>query len=292
MGMCKYCGKQAGFFRTVHTECIALDAERQKKIRSIEDQSRAQALQALDQGRLPSWPAPVPISINIIEGEAVIWIFSRVECLADRIKRSYTGSYGGPSFRVLPGVYMRAGAFRGEPITSVDRVSLGHGSLIVTSRHVCFSGSAKAFRIPFAKIASFLPFSDGIGIIKDSASALPQIFLTGDNFAFHLITRVSRLTMNATKQEWSNRSKDSRSPREYSTDPLNDPDFNDQLYINAVNTVIKNNRASASILQQHLRISNDLAIRLLEKLENENVIGEPDSNGIHPILKKDKDKDN
>jgi len=52
----------------------------------------------------------------------------------------------------------------------------------------------KSVRLPYAKIVSFEPFSDGIGVMRDAATAKPQIFVTGDGwFTYNLVTNLSQI---------------------------------------------------------------------------------------------------
>jgi len=66
--------------------------------------------------------------------------------------------------------------------------------LIATDKHIYFAGPKKSFRVPYAKIVSFLSFSDGVGLVRDAVSAKPQIFVTGDGwFAYNLLANLARL---------------------------------------------------------------------------------------------------
>ena len=65
--------------------------------------------------------------------------------------------------------------------------------MVVTNKHLYYHG-AKAFRIPFSKIVSYEPFSNGIGITRDAANAKMQTFVTGDGwFTYNLISNINSL---------------------------------------------------------------------------------------------------
>ncbi|MDR5853899.1 DNA translocase FtsK 4TM domain-containing protein [Caballeronia sp. LZ062] len=64
-----------------------------------------------------------------------------------------------------------------------------------------------------------------------------------------------------------------------STDGESDP-----LYDQAVEVVIKNKRASISLVQRHLRIGYNRAARLLEQMENSGLVSAMSSNGNREIL--------
>ncbi len=134
------------------------------------------------------------LPINLQKGEQVVWAFNPVEYLEDRTRRQYVGGTQGVSVRVMKGVYYRVGAFKGQPIDRTVRIHVDTGLVAITNKHIYFSGPAKSFRIPYATIVSFQPFHDGMGLTRDSASAKPQIFVTGDGwFTYNLVTNLARL---------------------------------------------------------------------------------------------------
>lgn len=60
-------------------------------------------------------------------------------------------------------------------------------------KNLYFASRAKSFRVPFAKIVVFTQFSNGIGIMRDTASAKPQIFVTRDSWcSCNLITMLAQ----------------------------------------------------------------------------------------------------
>jgi S-DNA-T family DNA segregation ATPase FtsK/SpoIIIE len=58
----------------------------------------------------------------------------------------------------------------------------------------------------------------------------------------------------------------------------------DPMYDQAVQVVLKNRRASISLVQRHLRIGYNRAARLLEQMENSGVVSPMQSNGNREIL--------
>jgi len=94
----------------------------------------------------------------------------------------------------MKGVYYRAGAFKGHPVEYTERVQVDTGWVAITSKNIYFAGPQKSVRIPYSKVVTFEPFSDGIGLMRDSASARAQIFVTGDGwFAYNLVTNLSQI---------------------------------------------------------------------------------------------------
>lgn len=142
---------------------------------------------------------PIDVQVEGIEGinlqkdEQPAWCFPGAQYLEDQQRREYGGTSQGVSVRLMSGLYYRMSAFKGEPIFSTERRSLGAGLLLVTDRNLYFHGAGKSMRIPFRKIVSFTPFSDGIGLVRDTATAKAQLFVTGDGwFTYNLITNLAR----------------------------------------------------------------------------------------------------
>ena len=157
--------------------------------------AKAAQLRDLAQGHLQSrMKFSGPLSVNLQKGEIPIWAFPGTEYLEDRERREFVGRSQGVSIRVMKGVYYRVGSFKGNPVTHQERVSLGNGTLYVTNKNLYFAGSQKSVKIPYGKIISFEQFSNGIGIMRDLATAKPQIFVTNDGwFTYNLITQASQL---------------------------------------------------------------------------------------------------
>ncbi|MGN4078065.1 DNA translocase FtsK, partial [Burkholderia gladioli] len=61
-------------------------------------------------------------------------------------------------------------------------------------------------------------------------------------------------------------------------------DESDPLYDQAVEVVVKNRRASISLVQRHLRIGYNRAARLLEQMEQSGLVSAMSSNGNREIL--------
>ena len=121
-------------------------------------------------------------------------MFPRCEYLEDKTRRQYVGGSQGMSFRIMKGVYYRVGAFAGQPVDRTERVHIDTGMVVITNKHIFFAGPVTALRVLYAKIVSFQPFSDGIGIIRDASNAKPQIFITGDGWStYNLVTNLAHL---------------------------------------------------------------------------------------------------
>jgi hypothetical protein len=118
-------------------------------------------------GRLP---------FNLMKSEALIWLFDDVGYLRQVTRREFRGQSMGVSVRVAKGVYVRPGAFRGRPIEKTEMERTDHGILAVTTKHIYFKGGDKSFRVRLERIVSFEPYTDGLGIMRDTARAVPEAF--------------------------------------------------------------------------------------------------------------------
>lgn len=134
------------------------------------------------------------LPFNFQKKESLIWVEQNVRYLETTTKSRFVGGSHGISVRVAKGLYYRAGAFKGERISTNETKHADTGLLAITNKHIYFGGSIKNFRVSFDKIVSFMPYSDGFGIQKDSATAKPQAFITGDSwFIYNLLSNISNL---------------------------------------------------------------------------------------------------
>lgn len=134
------------------------------------------------------------LPINFQKGEQIVWAFPDAKYLEDKSRRQFVGGSSGVSVRVLKGVYYRVGAFKGHVVENTERVHVDTGWVVITSKNIYFAGSQKSLRIPYNKIVSFEPFSDGLGVMRDTTTAKPQIFVTGDGwFSYNLVTNLSQM---------------------------------------------------------------------------------------------------
>ncbi len=151
-------------------------------------------LRELMDGKTPSrFRMESGVKFNFQKSESVIWGFNNVDYYEDKTRRRYVGGSHGMSFRVTKGVYYRIGGFRGHPVESTERVHIDTGVLIVTTKHLYFGGHKTSFRIRLDRIVSFTPFSNGIGVQRDAASAKPQFFITGEGwFIYNLLNNLNQ----------------------------------------------------------------------------------------------------
>lgn len=134
------------------------------------------------------------LAINLQKNESAVWAFPGSRYLEDKVRRQYVGASRGVSIRIAKGVYYKVGQFRGQAIETTERVHIDTGLVLFTNKNIYFAGPQKSLRLPFQKIVTFEPFSDGIGVIRDTVTAKPQLFVTGDGwFTYNLAVNLSQL---------------------------------------------------------------------------------------------------
>src|SRR4051812_46664025 len=104
--------------------------------------------------------------LTVQKGEQIVWAFGGSRYLEEKTRREWVGRSQGMSVRVARGVYYRTGASRGHSVEHSETVLIDRGWLILTNKHIYFSGPKKSLRVPYSKIVSFEPFSDGMGIMR------------------------------------------------------------------------------------------------------------------------------
>lgn len=142
-------------------------------------------LQDLRCGRLPQSPIKVsgPFPFMLAKTERLIWLFRGITLYQQRVRREYVGRSRGMTFRVMKGVYYRTGGSRGHAVESTYMQPVGTGSVCLTDKALYFSSPEKSLKVPYAKILSLEPFSNGLSVQKDGARELP-FFLEGIEAAF------------------------------------------------------------------------------------------------------------
>jgi hypothetical protein len=151
-------------------------------------------LRDIAEGKIPERVSIVgSLPFNFKKNEKLVWLFKGVQYYEQKTRREFVGGSHGVSVRIVRGVYYRVGAFKGHPVEKTETVHLDTGMLGLTNEHIYFSGSAKSFRVPYDKIVTITPYSDGFGIQKDAATAKPQSFVVGDGwFVNNLIASLSK----------------------------------------------------------------------------------------------------
>ena len=155
---------------------------------------QAIALRKLRQGIFRPDPDMVDMTpFNLLKSETLYWVFHNVAYYLEKVERERVGSRQGVSFRVMQGVYYNTGTFRSHTEEQLVTKRVDNGILGVTDKHIYFSGDHEKFRVRYDRIVTFDAYADGIGIMREAASARPQTFKTGDGwFIYNLVTTLAQ----------------------------------------------------------------------------------------------------
>jgi len=155
---------------------------------------QAIVLREVTQGKIPKrMKVEGNLPFNLQKQEQLIWVFGGVKYYEPKTHREYVGGSVGGSVRIAKGIYLRSSSFRGHPVDKTETVHIDTGTLGITDKNIYFSGKDKSFRVPYSKIVSFKPYSDGIGIQRDAQSSKPQTFITNHGwFTYNLISYLAK----------------------------------------------------------------------------------------------------
>jgi hypothetical protein len=133
------------------------------------------------------------LPFNLQKNEILVWVFQNVDYYEEKTCTHYKGGSHGVSIRVAKGIYYRVGAFKGRRVQTQEAIH-DTGLLGVTNKQIYFAGSTKRFRIGYNKIVAIEPYSNGISILRDAATAKPQTFVTGEGwFIYNLMTNLAQI---------------------------------------------------------------------------------------------------
>jgi hypothetical protein len=173
-----------------HLELIAKNLN--VTINSDESVDKLKLYWQIENGELPI----KEVEINLQKGEKCYYS-SYAEWYENRsiTKRI---NYSGPTTRIkiIKGVYYRAGSVNVQRVTHEELQKIDYGKVFLTNKRLIFLGNKKNTNIQLSKILSLNPYSDGVGIEKDSGKS--PIIKVDDN-ADILTMTISRL-INDSKQ--------------------------------------------------------------------------------------------
>lgn len=154
--------------------------------------SQVALIKALQNGIVPTTNIQAPIILG--KKESVLWAYNGVSCYQEKVTKEWVGRNNGFSFRVCKGVYYRTGRSKGHPVERSSMEHQGTGMLYVTNKNLIFWSQMKNVKIPFSKIIGFTPYSDGIEVHRDGASA-KRLTLQGFDpwFIMNVISQLTNL---------------------------------------------------------------------------------------------------
>ncbi len=146
--------------------------------KSLEKVVQSKVLEELLNGKVPAPRITVAGNFPFLlsKNEHMLWLFRDVTLQMQKVRRETVGRTRGVSVRVCRGVYYRTGGFRGHPVETTYMQYVGTGSVCLTDKNLYFHSPEKAMKIPFSKIISLDPYSNGLGIQKDGAREKPMFF--------------------------------------------------------------------------------------------------------------------
>ncbi|MBD5205648.1 MAG: hypothetical protein HDS84_04665 [Bacteroidales bacterium] len=146
--------------------------------KSLERVVQSKVIQELLNGQIPAPKITISGNFPFLLGknEHMLWLFRDVTLQMQKVRRETVGRTRGVSVRVCKGVYYRTGGFRGRPVETTYMQHIGTGSVCLTDKNLYFHCPEKTLKIPFSKILSLDPYSNGLGVQKDGANDKPMFF--------------------------------------------------------------------------------------------------------------------
>ena len=148
-------------------------------------------------GKLPT-RVKIPsesILINLQKDEHVLWVFTDVQLFELTKKITRVGTASGWSGRVLSGLYYKKSSFRGESIVSQKMEYIATGLVYITDKNIYFNAPERGMRIPYTKVVSYIPYEDGLGILRDGTTSKPLCMKYMDGwFAYNFVKNVTNIT--------------------------------------------------------------------------------------------------
>lgn len=101
---------------------------------------------------------------------------------------SYSGVSG--SFKIAKGIRYRVGYVKPKRVT-VDTLSeIDKGNLFLTNKRIIFMGANKNSNIKYSSVLSIVPYSDGVGIEKDSGKS-PILMCSDADIMARILARLN-----------------------------------------------------------------------------------------------------
>lgn len=147
-------------------------------------------------GKLPTRVSipPESVLINLQKDEYVLWAFDNVKLYELTKKITRVGNTSGWSGRVLNGLYYKKSSFRGESIVSQKMEYITTGLAYITDKNIYFNSVERGIRIPYAKIVSYIPYEDGLGVLRDGTTLKPLCLKNIDGwFAYNFVKNVNNI---------------------------------------------------------------------------------------------------
>ena len=163
------------------------------KMPAYEKALKASFMSKLNRGILPEHNNE-DTTINLLKNEIIAWGNIYAQFFEQTTNVHYQGGHAGFGIKVAKGLYFRTGAFKGKPVQTTQMKHIANGNMTLTNKNIYFQSSARSLRIPYSKIISMEPYTDGLGIHLDGARSKPILFKDIDGwFAFNAISLLSKM---------------------------------------------------------------------------------------------------
>lgn len=128
------------------------------------DLLRMRTLWQIENGEIPT----IAADINLYKNEKCYFIVA-ADWLENR-RRTRSIRYSGPSvsFRIMKGVYWRAGSANVQRVTEDVLENIDRGRVYITDRRLIFRGERKNTTLRYSSVLAFSPYRDGVEIEKSS----------------------------------------------------------------------------------------------------------------------------
>ena len=142
----------------------------------------------LRQGKVHLQPqAASPILLKA--GELTLFVLPGVSL---HEPRSVTrGAYGGPSVHVAKGVTLRVGGFQAQ--SHEELKELDQGTLVLTTKRLCFSGALRSLEIDLRKLISVDAYSNAVAV-RRSGKEKTEFFFGLDHHTYSFAVQDRRYT--------------------------------------------------------------------------------------------------
>lgn len=106
----------------------------------------------LENARSEAPLSPIPVKGFVLRKDERAYYTTTCSLFEHKTVSHTVGGYGGVSFRVMKGVRINTGSYRGQRISETVAQQTDRGTLCVTDRRLIFIGAAGNRDIPYDKI--------------------------------------------------------------------------------------------------------------------------------------------
>ena len=160
-----------------------------KREREEEDAQKALAVleRRLDAARSEPPLDPIRVDGFVLKKGECAYYAAPCSLFEHRTYSQTVGGYGGASFRLMKGVRINTGSYRGQRVSQTVAEQIDNGRVCITDRRLIFVGGTVNRDIAFDKIVGLT--GSPTDLMIHVSNKRPMVFVTGDPdlvFAFQL----------------------------------------------------------------------------------------------------------